>query len=318
MILIKKLILPVGLVFAFIFAVLCPDIGVFCKKYYGLQLTVIIIFLVGGYVQKFSNFKFDMKFFGIMMLSIVSGLFILPFIGMVFAHNILPITYASGIMVIAAMPPTLSSGIVITENAGGDSILAMILTVSLNLIGLITIPVVIKLIFSNMSSINVHSEELFFKLLLIIFVPFVIGNTLKRVKSDIKGIVYIKLLPSIMVVLGVWICLSTSIGFIEKACIEDLIMIVVTSVLIHTTFLAFNFAVAKILRISSESLEAFLFVVSQKTMPLAILVLVSVCKDFGRGVIACVIYHFMQILYDSVLASIVSKRKNRLVVSIES
>ena len=136
-------------------------IGVFCKKYYGLQLTVIIIFLVGGYVQKFSNFKFDMKFFGIMMLSIVSGLFILPFIGWSLHIIFYPLHMLRVLWLLLQCLATRLFRIVITENAGGDSILAMILTVSLNLIGLITIPVVIKLIFSNMSSINVHSEELF-------------------------------------------------------------------------------------------------------------------------------------------------------------
>ena len=50
-----------------------------------------------------------------------------------------------GLVVIASMPPTLSSGVILTENAGGHTVWAMLLTILLNLAGIFTVPFVLDL-----------------------------------------------------------------------------------------------------------------------------------------------------------------------------
>ena len=314
MYLVKKLILPVGLFLAFIFAVWKPEYGVFCKNHFGVELTVIIIFMIGGYVHKFSEVSFNRKFYLLIITSVFSNLLFLPFLGFVIADNILPSAFAAGVIVIVSMPPTLSSGIVITEVAEGNTVLAMILTISLNIIGLITVPIVIKLVFSGISNVNVNSEKLFINLLFIVLIPFIAGRLFKFIIPKIRGIEYIKLLSPVCIVAAVWICLSTSADLIFQVRYVQIAALIMTAVIIHTVFLTVNYLLIKIVRISVDDAEAFLFVVSQKTMPLAMLILVSIASDISRAVIACVIYHFMQIMFDSILATLISKIKNKKVL----
>ena len=308
---IKKLILPVGLILALAIAVFLPDPGILCERYYGVEISVIVIFIVSGYVHKFSEITMNKKLALLLLLAIVSSLILTPLIGALLAKMLLPAAYAFGLIVIVSMPPTLSSGVVITEVAEGNSVLAIVLTILLNLLGLLTIPFILKLLFKNVPDITVNPLSLFLKLFFIIFIPFILGKILKKQIPVLPGIAFVKLVPSISVVAAVWMCLSVSISGIHEMYMLEVIKILLSVILIHVVFLIFNYLITVFFRISKEDTEAFIFVVSQKTMPLAILVLSTISNNLSLGIIACVIYHFMQVLFDSILASFVSKRKNK-------
>ncbi|MCF7790739.1 MAG: bile acid:sodium symporter [Victivallales bacterium] len=312
----SKLILPVGLVIALIFSLVLPEPGIISKSYFGIELTVITIFLISGYLHRFDEISFNGKFLLFLILAAVSNLLILPFIGYFLAKTFLSCAFAVGVIVIVSMPPTLSSGVVITETADGNSVLAILLTVGLNILGLITIPLMISYFFSNTSSVHVDPLTLFWKLLVVIFIPFTAGRLIKKkIFPDIKGIKYIKLIPPLAVVSAVWMGLSASSENLFKVDIFNLYILVLSVMLIHSVFLVFNYIISVIFKTDKKDIEAFIFVVSQKTMPLSIMVLATMSDAMGKGIIACMIYHFMQILYDSVLASFISKRKNKSVTT---
>jgi solute carrier family 10 (sodium/bile acid cotransporter), member 7 len=306
----KKLILPVGLIFALVAAISHPEWGIFCENNYGVEISVIAIFIVSGYVHRFSEISISKNLIFLMIMAVLSSLFLTPLIGFFLAKLLLPAAFAIGIIVIVLMPPTLSSGVVITEVAGGNSVLAILLTVLLNMIGLITIPILFNFLsMDSDAAVAVDPIILFIKLFSIIFLPFLIGHLLKKFFPIIRGIAFVKLIPSLSVVVTVWICLSSSVDDIYKIHCHDVVMILLIALLIHVVFLLFNYLITLIFPVSKKDLEAFVFVVSQKTMPLAVLVLSTISNNIGQGIVACVLYHFLQILVDSVIAAFISKKK---------
>ena len=74
--------------------------------------------------------------------------------------------------------------------------------------------------------------------------------------------------------------------------------------LIHLLLLGLNsLAAVKILQLNPEDAKALLFVASQKTLPVSLAVLTGLHQDTGNAIIVCLLFHFIQLLIDSALAS---------------
>ena len=104
------------------------------------------IFLISGWKFSLRNAKLNHKFIYAVVTAIVISLFIAPFIGVgavkIFGFEAMA---ALGIIVTCCVPVTLSSATVITEVAHGNAVWALLMTVIMNLTGIFTIPLMLKL-----------------------------------------------------------------------------------------------------------------------------------------------------------------------------
>lgn len=142
----KKLFLPVGLVIAIISALILPDPGIYLKKVGAVPIFIIIIFLLNGWHLKLRESNLNRSFLCTFIAAIVISLGIGPFIGMgaVELFNLGTLT-AVGIIVMSSVPVTLSSATVVTEVSGGNSLWALFMTIGLNIVGIFTVPFMVKL-----------------------------------------------------------------------------------------------------------------------------------------------------------------------------
>ena len=126
----KKLFLPVGMVTAILLSFAYPQIGIGMKKTLGSNLFIVLIFLICGWRTKFGEMKFDRKFLRDFLVCGLMALIISPFIGLGLG-KIMRLDDAAilGLIIISCVPPTLSSGIVMAETAGGNVLLAMMMMV---------------------------------------------------------------------------------------------------------------------------------------------------------------------------------------------
>ncbi len=76
-----------------------------------------------------------------------------------------------GVTVMASMPPTPSSCVVITEIVGSNFLWALVYTEVLNVFGSVTIPVVVEYIAHQGTTSPVSPVDLFLKLFLIVVIP---------------------------------------------------------------------------------------------------------------------------------------------------
>ncbi|MEA2011763.1 MAG: bile acid:sodium symporter [Verrucomicrobiota bacterium] len=305
----KDIYLPIGLVIAIGISLIIPSLGINLKGYGINKILVMIIFFINGYKTRLKDFNYNASFFKTLCAITVISLFIGPLLGLA-ATILLPVTsgIALGIIIISSVPTTLSSGIVITENAGGNKATALLITIFLNFIGIFTLPLMLYLCLS-VSNISLSAGNLLIKLIIIVFLPFICGNLIHKY-IDIKKTTIIDYTPSTCIILIVWISASSSQKQVSQLSLKSLFLIVLASISIHLLLMLINNIAAKLLKTPYKNKIAMLFVGSQKTLPVSMSVLAALSNPPTTALIVCIIFHFLQLIIDSTLAFKIKARKN--------
>jgi sodium/bile acid cotransporter 7 len=80
---------------------------------------------------------------------------------------------------------------------------------------------------------------------------------------------------------------------------------------IHVTLLLLAFSAGKFFNIPVPESKALIFVSSQKTLPVAASVIATLNGEIGGALISCLLFHFLQLIFDSFLAGMAAKEKPR-------
>ncbi len=305
----RQFFLPVGLLSAIFFALLLPAGGIFISDNNGLKILVFIIFLVSGFQTGGKGIALDRRLLQVFLTAAAISLFLSPLLGLVITRLIpLPQTLAIGLIVIAAVPPTLSSGIVITEVSRGNAVLALILTVSLNLLGIFTMPFMLDLCLKAAGPIDIDQNRLLVKMLFFVLVPFAIGKTTRTLSGRTRISPNWSYVNSSCVILVVYGSLAVSKNGFSGLDAGEYAMILGSVFLLHFLLLAINAQAGKMLRLPMADRKALIFVASQKTLPISVAVLTNISVDTGSAVIVCLMFHFFQLFTDSFLAVRLSKK----------
>jgi sodium/bile acid cotransporter 7 len=305
----KQLFLPIGLILSILFALLLPSGGAFISHNSGLKILVFTIFLVSGYQTATNGLRLDRKLGTLLLTAAVISLGIGPLLGLLTSEILtLSIYPAIGIILMSSMPPTLSSGVVITKVSGGNSTLALLLTISLNLLGICCMPFILDLCLNAVGTIDIDQSALLIKMLFFVLLPFGIGKTLRSLRKRRSIGSFWGYINSSCVIIIVYSSLSVSKSAFSGLDAMDYLEILIASAAVHLSLLAINTQAGKLLQLPPEDKKAMLFVTSQKTLPIALAVLASVQFDTGNAIIVCLVFHFFQLFVDSFLAYAMHKK----------
>jgi sodium/bile acid cotransporter 7 len=312
----RQLFLPLGLILAAFFALTLPQAGVVFADHSGIKLTILIIFLVSGYQTGTTGTPLNKGLLRIFLTAATVSLLLAPLLGLALGSLLdLPPSLVIGLLIICAVPPTLSSGIVITGISRGNTVLALMLTISLNLIGTLTLPTILHLCLKASGPVTIDQWALLTKMLLLVLLPFVIGKTLRIILNKILNKQRISpnwsYVNSSCVILAVYISLAVSRQEFFRTDGGQYLAVVFSVSLIHFLLLAMNNLAGKLLKLNAEDSKALLFVASQKTLPVSLAVLAGLRQDTGNAVIVCLLFHFIQLLIDSALASRFRQQESR-------
>ena len=305
----KQFFLPFGLTLATLTGFFLPAGGVLLSNNNGLRIIVFIIFLISGYQTGSKGLTLNKKLFTIFFTAACISLLLAPLLGLAVSIILqLPLHLAMGLIIISTVPPTISSGVVITEVSRGNGVLALFLTISLNLLGIFSMPFVLDLCLNAAGPIDIDQNALLLKMLFFVLLPFIIGKLFRnlRRKQQVSGVwSYVN---SSCVILIVYASIATSKSAFNGLTLQDYLLIFTGVVSVHCLLLAINALAGKALQLSSADNKALLFVTSQKTMALALAVLASLTFDTGNAIIVCLMFHFFQLFIDSFLASAMQKK----------
>ena len=232
-----------------------------------------------------------------------------PFIGVLVSKVLtlsLPLTI--GLIIISTAPPTISSGVVITEVSKGNTVLALFLTIALNIIAIFTVPFVLAISLQAAGDIDIDQTALLLKMLYLVLLPFVIGKTIRNASAKRKVSPLWSYINSSCVVLIVYSSASSSHETFSRLTATDYSLIFTAVALVHILLLVINFLTGKRLKLSAADSKAMLFVTSQKTLAVALAVLANINFETGSAIIVCLAFHFFQLFVDSVLASFLQKK----------
>ena len=135
-----------------------------------------ILFLINGLSLKTNDLRslYQKKYY------FMYGLICINFITTLLAFVMLllplaPYEFSIGLAIFCTVPTTLGIGVSLTTASKGDTPLALILTVFSNLLGAITVPLLLKLYLASVSAATVDTVPLLTQLILCVLIPIITG-----------------------------------------------------------------------------------------------------------------------------------------------
>jgi predicted Na+-dependent transporter len=269
------------------------------------DLAVVVIFVVVGLTTEFAGAR-NRSLLGAVARVLLINLVLAPLVGVLAIGLLdLPIGVALGAAVMASVPTTLSSAAVIAINVGGDRVWALTLTVVCVVVGAFTAPVAVSLILAT-AEVELSPWPILADVLKIVLLPAIAGALLRRLALPSPPH-WLSVVPSTMVLSVVWVTISEQSQTVRSMAPALLLVMAAVAVVVHGALLAA--AGAAVRGMPTEHAMPVLFVAAQKTLPVALTILVllgdqvpGVAAELAIATIACVVWHFTQLLADSLLA----------------
>ena len=300
---IKRLLLPVGLLAALAGALAFPDAGLWLAGHRTTSGIIAAVFLINGYQTELSSFVLSKRLAGAFVIAALVSFIGGGILGKMVV-SLLPFDreISMGILVMSTMAPTLSSVIVITRESGGNSPWAILMTVGLNLLAIFAIPLLLTLLLSG-SSVSLPVGSLLGGLILDVLAPFVVGVSLRRAIRRVPS-AGVNLLPTLLVIALSHMSFCSGRRTLMESSLSTLALLAASLLAMHLAMFALAVGLSILFGYRTPERKAISFLSSQKTLPTAIGILGSLGYVGGAAALPCVMFHFTQILADSFIAGI--------------
>lgn len=314
-----KHFLPIGFLVALGIAILFPlpgrELGSIRVHEFGVfqTLCVCVIFFISGLLFKTSDIQGIGKILIGLIYGVISILVLSPSTGLaVMKVKGIPHHFRVGLSIFLSVPTTLTMGIALVDQAGGNTTLALLLIITSNLFGILTVPFAVKLILGSQSEASIDAIQLLLKLLLSILTPLILGKILMEFSTRIQKFVMrwkkvLGLVNNGACVTIVWLSLSRSRKQLLEQRVTDVLTLLLLCCCLHLTLLFVNYTVCSILKLPGREKMAVVILSSQKTFPVALAVISYLDPDevgeLGLLTIPCIIGQMTQLFLDSLVLS---------------
>jgi BASS family bile acid:Na+ symporter len=309
-------LLPIGLTVALLLALLVPALGTTVGSLAVGPLdwagaSVVLIFVISGYAIRPSGLarggfvKSARDFAKPMGIVVVANLLIPPVVAWACLRLVeLPPGLAMGVAVMAAVPTTLTTATVIGVFAGGNRTWSVGLTITSVCVGAFTAPLAFSAVLA--ADVEIPPLPLLLAVASIVIVPLAVGFVVARIlRRDPPEWLFV--LPPVAVIGVVWVTLSESHDELVGSSANQLVAIVAISLVGHLVLLLLGFGASR--PFSTEHGRSVLFVVAQKTLPLALSLILAatvvapeLAEFASAAVLLSVVWHFVQLMVDSLIA----------------
>jgi sodium/bile acid cotransporter 7 len=202
-------------------------------------------------------------------------------------------------------------GVALTLQAKGDNLLALMLTVISNMLGIVTIPYLLSVYLAE-ATIKISPNDLVLRLIYTVLIPSICGIAARRYSSAVSAFMVkhkaiMGMFSNSNLICIVWMALSKSRSVIIHQSGGEIVCIVITVVTQHCFYLAYNYILLRQLGIFPlKQMIAVLIMASQKSSPVALAVISNIASnDDEKGLltIPCVIGQLAQIFIGSFVAN---------------
>ncbi|KAI5648441.1 hypothetical protein M9H77_34446 [Catharanthus roseus] len=314
--------LPLALVSGVSLGLANPTLGCLAHQYHVSKFSTFGIFIISGLTLRSEEVGAAAEAWPVGLFGLSSILFFTPlFSKIIMLLQLHPQEFITGLAIFTCMPTTLSSGVALTRLAGGNSALALAMTVLSNLLGILIIPFSISRLIASGVGVSVPTEQLFRSLVLTLLVPLVLGKVLRESSKGLaefsdRNRKLLAVMSAVFLSLVPWIQISRSRSLLLMVKPAVFLVAVAMGALLHTLLLLFNGLATRILSTVSggskspfsnrQNAIALLLVASQKTLPVMVAVVEQLGGALGESgflVLPCVAAHLVQIVMDSFLVN---------------
>lgn len=282
-------------------------IGMVLKANQGPEIMICIIFIMSGLVMESDQIKAGIKDVKPTFLALAVILVFSPIAAYLLCLLPLETGVILGLFIVAVMPTTLSSGIVMTGTAGGNMAHALFVTILSNFIGIFSIPIILSILLSvldQQKELVIDKSAIVVKLVLLVLFPLIIGIVSKAWIFRPGKLAKLRLqrLNQWMIIAIVFISLSGTKQVILGSGLTFFYIVILVSIF-HLMLLGFSFLLTRVFRVEKGRYESIVFMGSQKTLALSVMIQVTYFSEFGTALLVCVVHHIIHLMMDGYLST---------------
>lgn len=299
-----------------------PGPGQVAQQQWGLsRYSTFCIFLISGLTLRAGSIRAAAEAWPALAYGLVAILGLTPLASLLALRLPLnPPELAVGLALFCCMPTTLSSGVSLTQTAGANVALALALTVLSNLIGIISMPIMLSSLVARGAGVSVPAGPLIQNLIRTILIPLILGVIARASMPGLASWVdrskrQLSKLSSALLSLVPWMQVSCSKEALLRIAPHQLLAAAGAGIAIHLMFLIGNAAAVRTLHLGKSSWErsywpsvdrAVIITASMKALPVAVVVVDRIGSALGQRallLLPCIATHLLMITIDSVLVS---------------
>ena len=192
-----------------------------------------------------------------------------------------------------------------TGAAGGNVANALVTTIFANSVSVFTIPYALSfllLIIGESAAVSIDKTAIMLKIALLVVLPLAVGLLLKYfLLSLYKRIEQkVNIVNQFLILFIVWIALSQTRNMLINSWITVGLIVAMVFVY-HGLLLLSGWFFIRISRLGKGRRESILFMGAQKTLPLSIILQVSLFPQYGIALVVCVLHHIVHLVMDGYL-----------------
>ena len=282
-----------------------PDAGMWLRDHGAPSAVIFAIFLMSGGMLDARQLAAGLREVKgtAAALGVIFGLG--PAVGALFGLTPLSDGIKIGIFLVATMPTTLSSGVVMTGAAGGNMAHALVITVIANSLAVGVVPIVLPMLLplaGASADVSIDRFAMMARLAMLVLLPLMLGLVAKwrfGERLDRWGKTMQRICQGLIVVM-VWIGAAGS----RRALLGgagDLGLILGVTAGFHALLLAGAWAAARVLSMGPGRRESLIFMGAQKTLTLTLILQVSLFPAYGQALVVIVVHHIVHLMMDGYL-----------------
>ncbi|WOL01601.1 putative sodium/metabolite cotransporter BASS4, chloroplastic [Canna indica] len=315
--------LPLALLSGIALGLANPTPGCVAHRLSLSRFSTCGIFFISGIMLRSSELGAAIEAWPAGLFGLGSILLLSPFLSrLILQVQLTPQELVTGLAIFCCMPTTLSSGVALTQLVGGNTALALAMTVLSNLLGILIIPFSLSKLIGTGAGISVPTTQLFKSLIMTLLVPLIIGKVVRDSSKSMAKFVdqnrqSFSMISAICLSLVPWMQVSQSRSLLLTVQPAVFAITVSMGILLHIILLAFNTIAVQSLSVVSggdqsvfsnkDNARAVILVASQKTLPVLVAVIEPLQGALGESgllVLPCVALHIIQIILDSFLVNL--------------
>lgn len=276
----------------------------------------IMVFFISGLTLKIEELKHVFKnkymvIYGLVSINLLTTLVAFIMIFLPFPTS----DFSIGLAIFSTVPTTLGVGVALTQLSKGDSTLSLFLTISSNMLGIVTIPFLLDIYLSSFGNVQLDPLYIAYKLSITVLLPSLVGIWVRRFIPGVKDLTKtykssLSMFSTFNLMMIVWMNLSVSRNIIfEQSGLEVFGVLVVVFVQ-HSFYLSLQaILLTRILpairiHMPMKQCVSLIIMCSQKSSPVALSVITLVASGAGqRGLLTlpCILGQLTQIFMGSLL-----------------
>jgi sodium/bile acid cotransporter 7 len=280
-------------------------VGRWLKTHQGPDAVIVLIFFFSGLMLNAWQIKSGLNDIKGILVALTIIFLVAPFWAALFGMVPLDPGIKIGLFLVAVMPTTLSSGVVMTGASGGNMANALAITILANGLSVFTIPIALSLLLDLLGGstvVSIDKQAIMIKLGFLVLLPLGLGLIIKfYARSFIDRFASrLQTVNQLLVLLIVWMAMSQARdAIISSGEVVGIVFVLVFS--FHGGLLAVAGLLVVFFRMDSGRRESVIFMGCQKTLPLSVILQVSLFPQYGVALVVCVVHHMVHLLMDGYL-----------------